>query len=353
MLMKNNLIAKSAAVLIAGLACQAFSLLLLNGQATAAARIEGIALLLAGAALVAASLNMLKGGRSKLFFWLFLPLCVFMPFYGTIGSLAIFIYAALRGGSETVVEEYEKYIHLQEYHGKAPVENAAVNVMVQKELQIQSYADILRSGDKELKKALIGRLIDDGTPQSAALLKLALKDREYEIRSYASTGLTTREDRQMRTVREIKESFDKDPEDENLRLALASAHLDFATSGLADRGLSLQHVKSAVDILREQYDNMVPMDDGIRYRYVALFGRAASVAGNAAEEKKAYLEMIKMRPGDCDALAGLCEIHFRERDLEALAECSAKLSALQEKEHPAAAAAGLWAKAFPAAERAE
>jgi len=296
----------------------------------------------AGALLIAHGLARLTPGGRQLSFCLYLVLALCLPLYGVLGSLAL--YAALRSGrGGRLAGEYADYVSAAEAgtDGETPHVRGSLDQRVWHELNVQSYMDVMRGPDRNLKKSLIGKILGEWTPNSVALLREALLDEEYEIRSYACTALTEIENRInagiLRQRRKV-EGAAADPED---RLDLVRAYLDYAQSGLLDSASAAHYAGMARDVLTHTDTDAFTGD---RRRLVLLLsGQLARLQGDGAAERQAYERLLGQWPDDREALLHKCALDFRERRLADLRRGATAFAAQIPEDHPARAAAALWA----------
>ncbi|MFC1537524.1 hypothetical protein ACFL4P_01720 [Gemmatimonadota bacterium] len=298
-------------------------------------------LLLTGAVLVAAGLGYFGNQNPGLEFWLYLALAVFIPFYGAVGCLLVAWYRGLHPDSGQTVDEYAEYIHLESR--EETISSGSVDEMIHRELEIQSYIDIIRGPNLALKKALIGKIIDEyeWTPHAVELLKTALNDEDYEIRSYASTAMSEVEDRINQHIRKLEENLGSDLENTTLKLKLAQSYLDYVKLGLLDDSSADRYLKSAGNMLADA-EKATSGDDRLRISILLQRGRAADLAGDTAAGKIIYEEILKEDPDNPQALVPLCSILFQEKEFPRLTETCDHLLGVVQSEHSAAVAARVW-----------
>jgi len=298
---------------------------------------------LVGAVLMAAGLCHFSQGNRWLTFWLYLGLNLFIPVYGAVGSLVIALYL-WRSRSSGLADQYAAYIEAEEVQEGAEEESLAsgsVDQMVHQELSVQSYMDIVRGPDRLLKKALIVKILSEWTPNAVTLLKQALKDPEYEIRSYASTALTTIENRINQNILHLQEDLSQDPGNLRLNLKLAQSYLDYAGSGLLDKSSVDHYAHLAQDIL-VQIPEGETNGDGLALEVLALRGQAARLGGDSAVEKEIYVDILVRHPDHHETLSHLCGLYFRERNFATLRHTARLFLRHTPAEHPAFAAARYW-----------
>ena len=302
-------------------------------------------LLVLGALLYSDGLSRFEPDTRKLDFWVYLCLCLFLPVYGGIGSFLVFEYRRRRSGKALLVDGYADYIRsagAEDQETADPLADGSVEQMVSRELSIQSYMDIMRGVDRTLKKALIAKILQEWTPSAVDLLKVALRDEVYEIRSFAATALTTIEDRVNRNIQDMRRSVLRSPDDASLKLKLAESYLGYAGSGLLDSNSSHHYAEIALGILEEAAAQCEEAES-LRLSFMVLRGQAARLLGDRKIQRASYEEILGIQPDHQETLGHMCEFCFRDRDFEGLTTLCDRFLALADDDHPAASAAKLWA----------
>ncbi len=295
-----------------------------------------------GALCVADGLSRLQPETRRLDFWVFLLLCLFMPIYGPIGCLLLVIYRIWRRNDAHLAEEFVDYVQSQEHEEDSTrFESGSAEEIIFQELSIQSYTDIMRGSNALLKKALIGKILQEWTPNAVSLLKLALKDEVYEIRSYASTALTTIEDRMNRAIQDARRSAQTAPQDFGLKLKLARAYINYAESGLLDASSAAHYASIATDILKN-VDDQVALEEDFYIERLSLQGQAARLTNDETTQLNVYKNILEKHPQHQETLGHLCEYHFKQRNFTALSDCCTQFLAVTQTEHPLIEPARLW-----------
>lgn len=293
-----------------------------------------------GALAVGLGLSRLEAGAGRLLRWLYLALVVLLPPYGSLGAVFLFGFRRISRGTG-LARDYADYIDAETAHANqeaAPPAGDSVDQMVQHELNVQSYMDIMRGPDRLLKKSLIGRILVSWTPNAVPLLRVALADEDYEIRSYASTALTEIESRMGENLLRCRARHEEGGGPvEGMRLA--EAYLDYAASGLLDEATADHYVDRARAALTG-----VHLDEGeAGYTdWLTLCVQAAHADDDRAAERRACEELLSAQPDHADALRHLCELDFQEGRLADLPARAGQLLERIGDDHPSSAAARLW-----------
>ena len=291
----------------------------------------------------AAGLTIIGTGNPWLLFWLFLGLTLFIPFYGALGSTAISFYLWRATGGK-LADQYASYIDAEDSRIADEGESTAagtVDHMVRQELNIQSYMDIMRGPDRLLKKALIGKILSEWTPNAVSLLKQGLKDEEYEIRSYSSTALTTIENRMNGRILQLKDGIAENPEDHSLQFKLAQSYLAYASSGLLDPGSASHYVRMGSDIL-ETLPLPPPDEEDQSLQMLSLHGQAARLSDDLETEERIYSQILEQHPQHQETLSHLCALLFRQKRFGELHRTCDLFLQHTVGDHPAQEAAHLW-----------
>jgi len=184
--------------------------------------------------------------------------------------------------------------------------------------------------------------LQEWTPNAVSLLRLALKDEVYEIRSYASTALTTIEDRMNRAIQDARRSAQNAPEDFGLKLKLARAYITYAESGLLDNSSASHYASIAQDILRNDIQQIEP-DHDLYIEHLSLQGQAALLTGDQKSQMRAYAAILEKVPDHQETLGHMCEYYFAQRNFAALSDTCKRFLDVTQTEHPLTESAQLWA----------
>ena len=303
-----------------------------------------LGLWLAGAVGVAAGLSGRAHSNRWMAFWLYLILCILLPLYGAAGAMVIAFYPRFFRG-KGVADTYGEKVGVVGHHDAEEVRlnaGGSFDELVRQQLSVQSYMDIMRGPDALLKKALISRILAEWTPNAVGLLRQALTDSEYEIRTYASTALTSIESRMSSQIAQLRRALEGRPADTDVRLRLVQAYLSYAASQLLDANSMRHYVETAVEILDET--DLPPGDDEMRLRTLVMRAQAASLAGDNAREEETWNAVLALQPGYGDAVGPLCDLLLRQRRLGELQELCAELRR-KGGDNRLTAAAATWAAA--------
>lgn len=309
---------------------------------TATADVLHLAALGGGALAIIVALVRIEGSGNGPNAWLYAVLILFAPPYGSVGAVALYLYRRT-GNSTGLARDYAAYIDAETSTDEpdATPAGSSLDQMVQHELNVQSYMDIMRGSDRLLKKALIGRILSNWTPNAVSLLRVGLRDAEYEIRSYSSTALTAIESRMSDNLVQRRQQAEEDGNSTD-HLRLAEAYLDYVDAGLLDEVTTEHYVTLAGNAL-EKCD--FKPEDELYLRWASLRAQTAHAAGDHERERALCEDVLRVHPDHADTLRQLCELDFRQGHLRQLSGHAARLLGRISEDHPAVPAARLWTAA--------
>ena len=180
-----------------------------------------------------------------------------------------------------------------------------------RELDAESYHEVLRHGATDQKRNALRRLADLGEPKHFALIRNCLLDPEHEVRLYAYSEL----ERTGRVYEDIiakrTPEIDRDPNNGEALLVLAQAYGKYAASGILDEGMATFYFKSADSYAARARQCGVEGAEPVWLRAFALarihdFDGADEALDTLSESEKALTE-------SCIARA---DVAFRRRDFD-------------------------------------
>jgi len=282
-----------------------------------------------GSLFIAAGLSKLMKESETAHFWHDFALCTLLPFYGSCGIVLMTLYRALtKSGKADHVDEAYEIMHfrsddIEEDYARA----GRSEKILRRELWVQSYFDIMRGPDKSLKKTLISKILKEWTPNGVKLLKMALEDSEYDIRSYAATGLSTIEEQMASNLTSLRRSLSRDPENPELLLNLAEAYMGYLRTGIIDMSLGQEYLRMSITLLDriEGLDRFRASHDQA-VRQMTLRALIASFLGDTREEEGLWRRILEFYPDNAEALGRICEMEFRNRKFASLRKSCAAFS---------------------------
>ncbi len=189
-----------------------------------------------GAVLIATAFFKLSDKNRTLFFYLSLMLSVIFPLLGGLSVAVICLYRIVVGVNSLSEDELD--ISLDEESIMVSDENTDVDAdrFIRQKLDVESFSDILRSDNFNLKRSVIEILARKDDKDSIKLLKSALKDPDPEIRFHASTGLCKVGESFQKRILALQEEFKLDTGSFETNLLLAKEYFSFCRSRLVDSG---------------------------------------------------------------------------------------------------------------------
>ncbi len=229
---KNNLIAIT--MFIAGIFFQAITFAGFLGFLDFFSAIHFIIAHFAGAVFIGISFSQAVDKKRNLFFYLSLMISVLFPVLGGVSIAVIYIYQIVIGLD--LVSEDDLDISLDEesvMESEEDIDDDA-NQFIRQRLDVESFSDILRGDNFNLKRSVIEILAQKDNKDSIKLLKLALKDSEPEIRFHASAGLRRVGETFQKRIFALQEEYNLDMNNFGINLLLAKEYFSFCRSRLVD-----------------------------------------------------------------------------------------------------------------------
>ncbi len=263
--------------------------------------------------------------------WAVTGLCLSLPlpFLGFFGFVALYaLYASRPRGSGELLRDFEEYIAYDPADVASPSRIAGSERFILEEVDVAPLRDILAGDDVALKRGAILALSRLPRREAVNLLKMALADKNREIRYYAGNALSEMErefnDRIFRLVREIERA----PTRTEHHVRLAGLVLDYADSGLLDQGM----IRYFADIGLKALDKaaLVGASDP---RLLVLTGRLHRLCGQLEQAEQALKRYLEANPSDLEAAVALAETAY-ERGNVALARQVVEETRLRFPEEP-------------------
>ncbi len=308
-----------------------------------------------GVLMVSQGLTRVEAGQTDAF-WLYFALGFFFPMYGAVGSVLISLYKSrTRSNAQEVVTDIEDAYASsdiqEEIAARTEIRSEDDETRIHDELMVQPYVDIMLGPNRNLKKTLITKIINSWTPNGIDLLKIALGDIDYDIRSYAATGLRRIEDQMSSKVVELKEKLRSEPQNTEGKLELARLYLYMIRKGIADPSLSEHYLSVCDTVLTEAESQSMSRD--MHLELLSVRAQVAHLAQDPGLERKLLEQILAIDPDNVETLAGMCYLQFRCRDFASLVDTSQRFVQATPVNHPLADAARLWAQIDRRTSRAE
>jgi len=177
-----------------------------------------------------------------------------------------------------------------------------------RELDAESYHEVLRHGSTDQKRNALRRLADLGEPKHFLLIRSCLLDPEHEVRLYAYSELDRSAQRFEQTIAKRSKEVEQGSESEEALLPLTEAYFDYAASGIQDEEMAAFYFRSAERFAARMSGSV----EGVWMRAAALarlkeFEQAEAMLATLGAAEQAH-------PRSCVVRA---DIAFRRRDFAA------------------------------------
>jgi len=178
-----------------------------------------------------------------------------------------------------------------------------------RELDAESYHEVLRHGNTDQKRNALRRLADLGEPRHFLLVRRCLLDPEHEVRLYAYSELERAGREYEQEIAARSRDLKKRPDDREALMALARAQFAYAESGIHDEEMAAFYfrvaMRYAIDAQRVSPGDPEPVWIEVRaLSQIGDFEKAGARLETLTEEQQ-------QRPESCEARADLA---FRRRD---------------------------------------
>jgi tetratricopeptide (TPR) repeat protein len=178
---------------------------------------------------------------------LILTVALLVPVFGP--TLAWFL-PLVEGGEEVenshqVFERYAEHVkpHVPDYERSLFTGNYEKDIA--RELDAESYHEVLRHGSTDQKRNALRRLAGLGEPKHFELIRKCLLDPEHEVRLYAYNELERAGTAYEEEIAELTRALTREPEEGETFLALSRAYFEYAASGIHDDEMAAFYFRSA------------------------------------------------------------------------------------------------------------
>jgi hypothetical protein len=256
---------------------------------------------------------------------------LFVPFYGIFGSLPVALYNHFRKKKELLyyLDDEELLTPLDEYSS----EREDSWEIIKGKKWAQSYFDIMTGDNKALKKLLLKKIMDENLLYGVKLLNIALKDKDYEIRSFAAVVLNKLENDINQKILAAKQKMNKKPEDIQVRLELINMYYSYCINGLTDAGTLNYYINLAASLL-DELEQLDSLSSSEKLEVRLWKARIANYRGDPDLESEIYDSILAEYPEHDEALANSCSIAFSGRDFKKLTEKCRQWIALERQANP-------------------
>lgn len=263
---------------------------------------------------------------------------LFIPFYGVLGSLvaALYNFFSRKRSYHFFLDDEEMLTPLDDYwSGEDSWE------IIRGKKWAQSYFDIMSGSNKNLKKLLLKKIMDENLLNGVKLLNIALTDRDYEIRSFAAVVLNKLENDINQKILAAKRRMLKAPEDSQVRLDLVRMYYSYCAHGLTDAG-TLDYYIGLASALLDELDRQKTLNASENLEKLIWKGRIANFTGNRELEREIYDSILSEYPGHAETLANSCALAFARRDFKQLTTRCREWMAVNPQANPLSEAIKTW-----------
>lgn len=305
--------------------------LLLSALVAATALFEGSAILLvlrashAGHALFALVLHFAaaatavwsaavrrRGRLRGVYFDLVLLLALAIPAFGPLIAWMIPSKRIHEQGvnAHELFERYEEHVRHSEAPYKRTLFTGDFDRDMARELDVESYYDVLAAGDIHQKRSALSKLVSLGAPHHLALVRKSLRDPDQEVQLYAYGQIAALEERYEDAIDEFDDGTEEGPRDPEIAVQLAAAHLAYAHSGVLDAVLGAHHCELAAEFAARGRSGPAP-SEAMRIELRARLGM-----GDTEHAQSIVDELLALDAQDSEARRILVEFAYAARDFE-------------------------------------
>lgn len=194
-----------------------------------------------------------------------------------------------------------------------------------RELDAESYHEVLRHGTTDQKRNALRRLADLGQPRHLELVRRCLLDPDHEVRLYAYSEIERLGRGYEEEIAKRSRELGQKPDDPEALLTLARTYFAYAESGIHDEEMAAFYYGSARRFA-EQARAVAAGPEAVWIGARAM-GRLGDFAG--AEERLSAL--TPEQQGLAESCVARADLAFRRRDFETARAEAARIRELQEE----------------------
>ena len=198
----------------------------------------------------------------------------------------------------------------------------------------------MTGSNKNLKKMLLKKIMDENLLYGVKLLNIALKDKDYEIRSFAAVVLNKLEDVINKKILSAKRQMNKQPEDIQVRLDLIRMYYSYCENGLADAGILDYYITLAASLLNELEQSK--LSELEKLEVLLWKARIANYTGDQELESSIYDSILTEYPDHAETLANSCALAFSRREFKQLTTRCRQWMAAEPEANPLAKTIKTW-----------
>jgi len=208
-------------------------------------------------------------------------------------------------------ERYEEHVkpHRPDYERTLFTGDYAKDIA--RELDAESYSEVLRHGNTNQKRNALRRLATLGEPKHFALIRRCLLEPSHEVRLYAYAELEKSGRVFEDEIADLSRKLSRRPKRVESLLAMARVQFRYAATGIHDESMAAFYFKTVIKFARRAQDAGATGPEP-----VWLVARAQARMGETGEA----MESIASLPTEDQQMVESClvraAIHFEARDYE-------------------------------------
>lgn len=254
-------------------------------------------------------------GESKFWKWLVIAFSFFIPVYGPLGFVILFLLLANRMKTikEPGIIRLEE--HLQHVQTLALGGRQMPDYNWKNSKEIQPIVEILRGPDRELQKGAIDTLTAKKDIHSIKLLKDALGYANPEVRYFIVESLNTISKKYSDEIYAAKLALEEEPDSGELLLRLAECYYELAKSEIEDQFLNHYFYEQAERVFSNAR-KYKELEDSEKKKY----GNTLRKIGRQKEAMDIFNALDKNQTVVWDDMPDLMEIYFQQANYGKLSE---------------------------------
>ena len=254
-------------------------------------------------------------GESKFWKWLMVAFSFFIPVYGPLGLVIIFLLLGTRikSAKEPGIIRFNEHLQHVEVLTLGNQQMSDYNWRDIKEMQ--PIVEILRGPDRELQKGAIDTLAAKGDIHSIKLLKDALGYANPEVRYFIVESLNKISKNYSDEIYAANLALEEEPDSRENMLRLAECYYELANSEIEDHSLNHYFYEQAERVFSKA-SKYTELEDPEKKKY----GNTLQKIGRKKEAMDIFNALDKNQSMELDDMPDLMEIYFQQANYGKLSE---------------------------------
>ncbi|MBT3245005.1 MAG: HEAT repeat domain-containing protein [Bacteroidetes bacterium] len=254
-------------------------------------------------------------GETKFWKWLMVAFSLFIPVYGPIGLVIVYLLLSSRVASINKPGKIRFEEHLQHVEVQT-LENRQIPDYNWKDIkEIQPIVEILIGNDRELQKGAIDTLANKGDINAIKLLKDALGYAHPDVRYFIVESLNKISKQYSDSIYAAKSALDEEPGSAENMVKLADCYYDLARSEIEDHSLNHYFYEQAERFFSKA-SKYTELEDAGKKKY----GNTLRYIGRYMEAVNIFNDLDSDRTKDWEDMSDLMELLFQEAKYGKLSE---------------------------------